>query len=190
MTASLRSLALAFVVGTCLPGIVRSDDSIPPPRKPAPAPASTPPPEPRLEDVFLELGGLDEPKGAVVEKAVAGVKGVRSWTWVTRVTDAKVVREVGTADDATLLASAKKAGATTAGVVPIASVTLTFTEPLSCAGCIRTLTTALRAIAAVKEVDVPDSRVTVTIRYDARTGKVAEFVKALADAEMPVVPPK
>ena len=190
MSFLLRPVALAVVLAACLSGASRADDSIPPPRKPAPAPAQTPPPEPRLEAVFVELGGLDEPKGAVVEKAVSEVKGVRSWTWVTRVTDAKIVREVGTADDATLLAAAKKAGATTAGVVPMASVTLTFTEPLSCAGCIRTLTTALRAIAAVKEVEVPDSRATVTIHYDSRTGKVAEFVKALAEAEQPVVPPK
>lgn len=190
MPLSIRSVAFALVLGSCLSGAARADDSIPPPRTPAPVPAPTPPPEPKLEAVFLELGGLDEPKGAVVEKAVTGVKGVRSWTWVTRVTDAKVVREVGTADDATLIAVAKKAGSTSTGVVPIASVTLTFTEPLSCAGCYRTLTTALRAIAAVKEVEVPDSRATVTILYDSRTGKVAEFVKALADVEMPVVAPK
>ena len=186
----LRPVALAVVLAACLSGASRADDSIPPPRKPVPAPAPTLPPEPKLEAVFVELGGLDEPKGAVVEKSVTEVKGVRAWTWVTRVTDAKVVREVGTADDATLLATATKAGATTAGMAPIAIVTLTFIESLSCAGCIRTLSTALRAIAAVKEVEIPDTRATITITYDSRTGKVAEFVKVLADAEMPVVAPK
>ena len=190
MRLSIRPLAFAIVLGSSLPAAVRADDSIPPPRPPALAPAPAPAPEPKLESIFVELGGLDEPKGAVVEKAVTQVKGVRSWTWVTRVTDAKVVREAGTADDATLLAAAKAAGATTVGVVPIASVALTFVDALHCGGCVRTVTTALRAIAAVKEVEINDTRTIVTIRHDSRTGKVAEFVKVLADAERPVVAPK
>ncbi len=172
-----RSFALFFFSAALAvsPTLRASADEAPAPRQP----------EPKLEYLFLEFGGLDEAKGAAVEKAVTAVKGVTSFLWTTSLADAKIVREVGLAPDATLVTAATTAGAKTAGVVPIAVATLTFKDALHCAGCVKDVTKTLRAIKAVKQVDVPPTMDTVSIVFDTRTGKIEEFEKALVAIEKP-----
>ena len=143
------------------------------------------PVEPQLEFLFLEFGGLDDKKAAAVDKAIVELKGVRIFAWTSGVAEGKVIREVGTASDAALLAAATTAGATTAGVVPLAVATLTFVDVLHCAGCVRAVSTALRAIPSVKQVDVSATLDTVSISYDSRSGKIEEFEKALVAIEKP-----
>lgn len=174
---SVRVLVSCVVLSSAGFGLASAGD-------PVPARA----PVPQLEYLYVEFTGLDEAKGAAVEKAVAGVKGVRFIVWTVRPTEAKVVREVGLAADATLIAAAKGAGATTAGVVPITEITLTFVDQLHCEGCMKVVVTALKALPSVKEVTVGKTLETVAIVYDTRTGKIADFEKALADTKRPVKP--
>jgi copper chaperone CopZ len=154
---------------------------------PRPAPSPTPKPEPKLETVYVEVTGAEgaEAKVAAVAKAVGGVEGVRAFSWTVDGVEAKVVREVGRAADAALLAAARSAGATTAGVVPVAVTRFAFEKKLHCGGCVGAVTKALRAVKGVKESTVSADMTHVTAVYDTRVVKPADLEAALAAAKKP-----
>lgn len=147
--------------------------------KPAPAPQK------QLEYVYVELTGVEGREIAAVQKGLAGVEGVQSFAWTAEGTEAKVVREIGKAADATLLAQAKAAGAETAGVVPLVATTFTFEKKLHCGGCVGAVTKALAAVKGVKESYVPEEMTTVMVVYDSRVTKTADVEAALTAISKP-----
>src|SRR5688572_15073225 len=105
-----------------------------------------PTPQPKLEFLYVEITGATGDEVGAIAKALGSVGGVRSFTWTVEGSEAKVVREVGTAPDATLLEKARSAGAETAAVVPLSATTFTFDKKLHCGGCVSAVTKALRKL--------------------------------------------
>jgi copper chaperone CopZ len=137
-------------------------------------------PPPKLEFVYLELVGVDAAEAPAVAKATGAVAGVRSFAWTVPAAEAKVVREVGKADDAALARSAVAAGAESARPIPLAASTLVFEKKLHCGGCAAAVNKALRAVKGLKESTVPAEMTTVIAVYDTRLVKVADLEAALA----------
>jgi copper chaperone CopZ len=149
----------------------------------APAPATRE--EPKTESLYVETTGVEASERPAVAQAIGAVAGVRSVAWVREGAEAKVVREVGKAPDDALLAAARRAGAESAGRVPLASTTFVFEKKLHCAGCVSAVERALLGVAGVKEADVPAERTTVVAVYDSRAVKPSDVEAALAAIKKP-----
>jgi copper chaperone CopZ len=169
----MRTLSFVwFATAACLAGggVALAEE-----RSPAP-PAK---PEVRLEFVYLEISGVEGAEASAVSSAMTGVAGVRSFAWTVGASEAKVVREVGKADDASLARVATSAGAERASVVPLAATTFTFEKKLHCGGCVASVNRTLRAVRGVKESTVSAEMTTVTAVYDTRAVKPGDVEAAL-----------
>lgn len=144
------------------------------------------PEKPKLEFLYLGLKGVqsDEVAG-MVERAVKAVTGVQSMTWTSPRAEAKVVRIVGQAPDARLLAACESAGVA-GSVLAVAQRELTLEKQMHCNGCVTKVTRALKAVMGTKEVHVAEDRIRVTVVYDSKVATIAQFEKALADVGYPV----
>lgn len=161
--------------------------SVPPFGVAADADGPAPAPQVRVETVHLEVAGLSATVTTTgVARALTGVPGVRSCLW-SAPSEAVIVREVGRAGDAELLAAARAAGAT-AVRVPVVTEALSFVTKLRCGSCVKAVTKALTAVAGVKDVRVSADMTQVTVAFDSRTTTRAALVAALATARYPVQP--
>ena len=140
---------------------------------------------PRLESVYLALGNVTTDRvAAAVYNQVTRVRGVKTFTWTTARAQATVVRVVGQADTATLLAVCKAAGARAAALV-VSQLRLTFQKKLHCNGCVINVKRALRAVKGTKEVRVAKDRTSVFIVYDTKSATAEQLRAALASAGYP-----
>jgi copper chaperone CopZ len=139
-----------------------------------------------LEPTWVAFTGVEDAAGAAkVQAAVAAVKGVRSFEWTVERTEAKLVREAGTAGDDAIVKAATAAGF---GATPIATkvVTLTFAKKLHCPACVMKVEETARAMAATKEVAVSADRTTVRVRFDVKKADEAAYRKAIGEAGYPI----
>ena len=175
----MRTLAAACALAVLsLAALARADD-------PRSGPPSTP--ANAVESVWVEFTGVDANEAPAVAKAVGGLDGVTSFEWLAPQTEARLVRAVGKADATALDKAAKSAGADAATVEPVVAKQLTFVKKLHCQGCVLAVNRALKPLAGVKDVTIPDSMDTVTVVYDTRKSKVKDFEDALAAISRPVV---
>ena len=151
----------------------------------ASAAAEGPAREVALEFIHLEMGGVAGAEVAAVARAGSSVAGVRSFEWFTEGTEAKVVREVGTAADETLVKAVTGAGADAAGRIPLALANFTFEKRLHCGGCVGTVNKALLALPGVKSSTVNAEKTSVAVAYDTRKAKPADVEAALASLKKP-----
>jgi copper chaperone CopZ len=141
--------------------------------------------EVRLEFLHLEMSGVVRAEVAAVARAASAVPGVRTVEWFSEGTEAKIVREVGTAADETLIRAVTGAGADTAGTVPLAVASFTFEKKLHCGGCVATVNKTLQALPGVKSSSVNVEMTSVSVVYDTRKAKTADVEAALVSIQKP-----
>ena len=151
---------------------------------PAPAPVV----QPKLESVYLSLEGVrtDEVM-KLVYRRLTSVTGVKSLTWTAPRKEVKVVRIVGQATTASLVAAAGRAGAT-ARQLTIKRAQLFFQRQLHCNGCVIKVKRAMKGVKGTKEVNVASDKLSVTVLYDAKKATVKKLRDALTTVGYPAKP--
>jgi len=140
----------------------------------------------RLEFVYLSIGSVTtDTVASAVRKRVLAVPGVRSFAWTQKRREAKVVRVVGQAGHAKLIAACRAAGA---GATPlaVAMCKLTFETALRCSNCVAAVTKALEGLKGTKEIHVAKDMLTVSVVYDTKVASVKQMRRALDAAGHPV----
>lgn len=143
------------------------------------------PPKPRLEFLYFAVDGVESAEAAAaVQHAVAAVPGVSSFAWTREQAEAKVIRVVGEAQTASLLAAFRGAKAE-ASVIPVTQPSLVFQTPLHCNGCVTNVRRALKKLAGVKEITIAKTMDSVALVLAERQTSLEQVRRALADAGYP-----
>lgn len=144
------------------------------------------PEKPKLEYLYMALKGVESDDLAVaVERGLKAVEGVQSLVWTSPRAEAKIVRIVGQAADAKLLAACQSAGVP-GSILAIVQRELTLGKQMHCNGCVTKVTRALKSVRGVKEVHVAEDRIHVSVVYDSKVATVAQLERAVADVGYPV----
>lgn len=143
------------------------------------------PPKPRLEFLYVAVDGVANAEAAAaVERAVAAVPGVTSFAWTRERVEAKVIRVVGEAPTASLLAAFRSLKAE-AAVIPVTQPSLVFQTRLHCNGCVMNVKRALKKLAGVKEITVAKTMDSVTLVLAERQTSLEQVRRVLVDAGYP-----
>lgn len=144
------------------------------------------PEKPKLEYLYLALKGVESDElAATLERGLRAVEGVQSMVWTSPRAEVKVVRIVGQAADAKLLAACQSASVA-GSILAIVQRELTLGKQMHCNGCVTKVTRALKAVRGVKEIHVAEDRIHVSVVYDSKVATVAQLERAVADVGYPV----
>ncbi|MCC7140167.1 MAG: heavy-metal-associated domain-containing protein [Planctomycetes bacterium] len=138
-----------------------------------------------VEPVYVDVTEVVGAETKTVLDATRSVYGVREADWIVVGSELRAVRVVGKAPDQVLVETARRAGAATATIAPVVTKTFVFEKKLHCAGCIATVSRAVRAVAGVKSSTVSSDLATVSVTYDSRRAKASDIEAALAAAGKP-----
>ncbi len=175
-TRILIALALALFALPCLEAF--AEDSAAPSRKKL-----------KLEYLYMTVTGAKADRvAAAAKRRVEAVTGVHSFAWTTAHSEAKIVRVVGRASTATLVAAFKEAGVS-AAAMDIGQIYLVFAKKRpDCEGCTNKVRVAVMAVKGTKEVLVKPKDAGVTVVYDKKKATPEKIKRALAGTRYPVKP--
>ncbi len=173
---------------TLVPLLVAAACALLPPLASADGPAPTPVVQPKLESLYLTVSGATT--GELVKsvfRKVTAVRGVKSFVWTAPRTEAKIVRVVGQADTASLVAACRQAGVRAQQLV-VTSKQLFFQQQLHCNGCVIKVKRAMKGLKGMKEVSVARDKLSVRVLYDAKKVTMKQLRDALASVGYPAKP--